>query len=204
MTSVNSILPGGCVIPPAPATRPLSISATSNDPAQQVKVNGDRVTITGTAKNNGFVPSSVSLSFDGQSVRIPLSGGMTPADTERAIAQALPSGYALIPVPATIKDGTMFRIVKSAPKKNDPQAVADLFQKALDPRSTAGAKVSVAELRRVVNEAKKDGFTADEKQALARQWASIFTGAEFLATRPAQKLYAELQQKHALPIFPIR
>ncbi|MFN7134810.1 MAG: hypothetical protein ACK4N5_22210 [Myxococcales bacterium] len=91
-----SILPGGCVIPPAPAPAAARVSATSNDPAQRVAAQGaGGFRISGTASNHGFVPSRLTVTVDGRQLVVPLSRGMTPAQTAAALRKALPEGYEL-------------------------------------------------------------------------------------------------------------
>lgn len=203
MTRVNSILPGGCVIPPAP----VSVKATSNDPALRINVTGDMVSISGTATNNGIVPSTASFQVDGKTISLPLSGGMTGQQVQDLLAAKLPAGYGVQAVPtfAPIEGGgALFRIVREVPKKNDATRVTDAFWKAQTQGTLAGEKVSVRELRKILSEARKDGFTADEKREFAKGWAMTFNGAGFNATRAAQAEYAKLQEKFDLPVFPIR
>ncbi|MBI5546612.1 MAG: hypothetical protein HY901_22240 [Deltaproteobacteria bacterium] len=75
---------------PTPA---LEVSAQSNDPVQQVLVQGGTdVRIVGVATNRGAEESRVGLQVDGRRLRVALQAG-TAQDTFRAICRMLPRGY---------------------------------------------------------------------------------------------------------------
>jgi hypothetical protein len=75
---------------------------------------------------------------------------------------------------------------------------------ATDKGSFAGSKLSVTELKKIVTELKKDGFSSDEKESLARAKAGLFNGAKWNMTPAAQKEYAKLQAEYGLPVFMVR
>lgn len=202
--SIKPSAPVGGVPPPPPPSLDVAVSITANDPTQRVTVDGAMVRIIGDVSNNGIVQSFITLKVDAHKrVTLPLSGGETPADTQALIAANLPKGYSVRNVPTFAPiDGVLFQIVRDLPAKNDRAYVQAHFAKARELTSLAGEKVSVVELRNIVGEAKKDGFTADEKHALALCWSSLFDGAQFHSTKAAQQEYAKLQQQHGLPQFP--
>ena len=79
---------------PKPRSAELDVKASANDPVQKIKETSDNTfRISGTARNNGVVASTVWLELDGERVSIPLRRGMTPETTMRAIESALPRGY---------------------------------------------------------------------------------------------------------------
>jgi hypothetical protein len=189
---------------PPPMDVPVTVKATSNDPGQRVsQLGSDTVKIAGKATNSGFVPSFVRLQFDGKTVSV--SPGGTASHTLQKIRDALPAGYAVKALPTIRDDGSvMFRIVRAAPGKNDPAAISADFARALRPDSRAKGDLNVVELRSIVKRALKDGFTAAEKDALARKWSSTFDGSRFRATDAAKAEYAKLQKAYNLPVYPVR
>ncbi len=204
-----SVLRTAPILPqPPPLRYPVDVKATSNDPSQRVTVNADRIVhIKGEASNNGIVPSQLTLSFEGHTLSVPLSRGMSPSETLQAIRAKLPSGYAVDPLPTFMwDDSVMFRIVKTGPSRpSTVEKIDQAFAEATRPSSPAGARVSYFELRAAVREGLKDDgrLSADEKMAIARNWASLFTGAGWMATEAAQREYARLQKRHDLPVLPV-
>src|SRR6476469_2232929 len=118
----------------------LSPKASGNDPTQSIRAQGALVTISGVGSNNGIMASSLSLSFSGHTVTVPVSKGQTAAQTRDAIGKALPAGYTLAPVQTAAKDGAVFQIVKHGHVDVDAS-----FQKARDSR-----QVSKSELTAIV------------------------------------------------------
>lgn len=178
----------------------MTPTLVSNDPSQSASVSGSMIRIKGNGSNNGIVASRLSLSFDGQSVSVGISSGQTPAKTQALIAAALPPGYSVVNVPTFAPvDGALFMIMKQGGVD-----VGASFAAAQQKGSFAGQKVSKNELQRIVAELKKDGFSAAEKDELARAWAGTFNGAEWNSTKAAQKEYARLKEKFDLPVYMVR
>lgn len=206
MTTIRSAAPSSIRHPP-PMDFPVAVKAVANDPAQKVSVSADRtVTIKGTANNRGIVRSFIQLSFNGQKVSVNLSGGETPAQVKAKINKALPDGYKLATRPSA--PGTAsFQILKTnSGIPMGAKRIDAVFAAATKAASGSGTKVNVAELRKAVEAGLKDDNRLDtaEKDALARNWASLFTGAGWEATQAAQKEYAKLQKKFDLPVYPVR
>ncbi|MCC6336894.1 MAG: hypothetical protein IT380_23245 [Myxococcales bacterium] len=196
--------------PVAAASRPVAPHVVvpklmENDPAQRAQVSpSGLITVSGVASNRGIIASFLKLEFEGKSVSIGLSGGQSPRATFEKLEKAMPNGYRLErQAVRAFGDTVAFRIVKDTSKSN-VAAINAAFSKALKKTSTAGDKVGVGELRAAVKVAEKDGMTAADKDALARNWAGLFTGAGFRATPAAQKEYAKLQEKLDLPVYPVR
>lgn len=180
---------------------PAVLKAVENDRTQSVTVSGPAVRIQGDGSNNGIIASTLRLTVDGKQLTIPISKGQTPAQTQRLIEAALPKGYTAqnIPTFAPI-DGVWFTIQKNSTTVDMDAAISAAQAKG----SYAGEKLSVVELNKMVKGLQVDGFSSDEKEALARAWQGLFNGAEWNATKAAQKKYAELQQKYDLSVFPVR
>jgi phage tail sheath gpL-like len=63
-----------------------------NDSGQKVRVTGrNTFRLSGAARGDSFI----ELQFEGKTVRVPLTRGMTPAQTADGLMQALPEGYSL-------------------------------------------------------------------------------------------------------------
>ena len=177
------------------------LSGGSNDPRQRATVSGSSVRIIGDGMNNGFVPSALRLNVDGKQLSIPISRGQTPQQTQELIARALPAGYSIQNIPTLVAiDGVWFNIAKNTTTVDMDKAMSMAQEKG----SFAGQKLSVVELKKIVTELQKDGFSADEKEALARGYAGLFTGADWNATKAAQKEYARIAEKFELPVIPVR
>lgn len=206
MTTIKPTTSATSIRHPPPMMFPVDVKALANDPAQKVSVSSDRVvTIKGTANNRGIVQSFVQLSFNGKKVNVSLTGGETAAQVQAKIKKALPEGYALASRPAS-GNSVSFQIMKTGGGVPvGPQRINEAFEAATKANSGSGTKVNVAELRKAVQAGLGDGkLDRAEKDALARNWASLFTGAGFHATAAAQKEYAKLQKKYDLPVYPVR
>ena len=204
-TTIRNTAAATSIRHPPPMRFPVDVKAMANDPAQKVSVTDRTVTIKGTANNRGIVRSFVQLSFNGQKVNVSLSGGETPAQVREKLRKALPEGYTLSPRPSA--PGTSsFQILKSGGGVPvGPQRINEAFAAATKKTSQSGELVNVAELRKAVQAGLGDGkLDAAEKDALARNWASLFTGAGYQATAAAKKEYAKLQKKYDLPVYPVR
>ena len=193
---------------PRPSVQPKQLvpRVQANDPAQRVSVAASgQVTIRGKASNRGIVQSFIKLDFDGKSVSLSLHGGENPREVVARLEKSLPRGYALErKAVRTFDDAASFVIVKGSPAKSNVAEIEQTFAKAKKASSTAGDKVSVAELRKAVAVAQQGGLSDDDKAALARSWAALFDGAGYRATPAAQKEYAKLQERLGLPVYPVR
>jgi hypothetical protein len=193
-----------------PAPKALIPTVSENDPGlrAQVDPSSGKVTLSGKANNRGTVASFFKLDVDGQSVRFPLRGGETPRATMALVEKALPAGYALKPAVVRSPGGDVvaFTIEKKSapPPRSNVDEIDAQFAKASKKSSTAGVKVGVNELRKAVELAEKGGLSADDRDALARNWAGLFNGAEWRATPAAQKEFARLQERLDLPVYPVR
>jgi hypothetical protein len=109
----------------------IRADAQSNDPTQRLSVDSTgHIRIAGDASNNGFAASSATLNFEGKTVSVPLSGGMTPYKTFQALEQAMPEGYklkfvhqagkdVLLEVVSTTRSGPRPEPVKPEPTRPD-------------------------------------------------------------------------------------
>lgn len=199
--------------PTAPA-RPaqptsLQLKVSENDPALKAELvgGGTKVVLRGTANNRGTVASRLGLEFDGKRVSVPLSRG----DTAKAIAEklraAMPAGYEVFTPVEAGRSGpelAQFGIRKVAVAKSNVSQIDAAFARATKRTSEAGAKVTVKELNTAVRAALQGGLSAEDKDALARNWASLFTGAGYQATPAAQREFAKLQEQLDLPVYPVR
>ena len=110
-------------VPPLPQV--VRAEVQSNDPTQRLSLDSTgHIRISGEASNRGFVPSSAQLSFDGQTVSVRLSGGMSPYDTFKALEAAMPQGYKLRFVHQAGKDA-LVEVVSTTkfgpPSRPEPQ-----------------------------------------------------------------------------------
>lgn len=66
----------------------------ANDASQKVAfTGGSRLTVTGTASNNGNIPSFLNVELDGKAISVQVSARDTAQQTARKLQAALPSGY---------------------------------------------------------------------------------------------------------------
>jgi hypothetical protein len=78
------------------------------------------------------------------------------------------------------------------------------FHTATSKNSAMGTKVTKGELQNIVKIALEDGHMDQwEKDVIAGNWAGLFTGAGFNATRAAQEYFAKIQNRFDLPIIPV-
>lgn len=119
---VSPIRPQPAWMPPLPQV--LKSEAQSNDPSQRLSIESTgHIRISGDASNNGIAASTASLSFDGQAVSVPLSGGMTPYQTYEALAAAMPDGYKLRFVHEAGKD-VLLEVISTTRSVTGPQQPA--------------------------------------------------------------------------------
>lgn len=79
--------------PPADKVPAISVRL-ANDPSQHVSfTGGSKLSITGTATNNGIIPSFVNLELDGKNISVQVSARDSALKTAQKLQAALPSGY---------------------------------------------------------------------------------------------------------------
>lgn len=187
----------------------VSLKVSENDPAMKAELtgNGTKVILRGTANNRGTVASFLSVEFEGKRVTVPLSRGDTAKAATAKLGKAMPAGYEVFtPVEAgrTGADVAQFVIRKVAVAKSNVAEINAAFAKATKASSESGAKVGLKELTAAVAIAEKGGLSTQDKNALAQNWAKLFTGAGYLATPAAQREYAKLQERLDLPVINVR
>ncbi len=89
---VFGIVKGGSTGGTTGTRKKPTVSVMENDPAQSMKADKNVITISGTATNNGFAASFAQVTVDKKKINIPLSRGMDPQDTAKALQNALPDG----------------------------------------------------------------------------------------------------------------
>lgn len=66
----------------------------ANDPSQKVSfTGGSKLTITGTASNNGIIPSFLNVELDGKTLSIQVSARDSAQQSAKKLQAALPAGY---------------------------------------------------------------------------------------------------------------
>lgn len=114
--NIHPPAPGLLHPPPLQFRQPVAVRVQANDPTQHATVGADgAVTLKGKVSNRGFVPSFLSVSFDGRQVTVPLSGGQTPAQVVDKLQAALPKGYVAERVGTAGKDSLTFRVMRDGP-----------------------------------------------------------------------------------------
>lgn len=185
---------------PPPLKFPVDVRVTENDPGLGIKVTDRTVSIKGTATNNGTVASFAQFEVAGKKVNINLSRGMTGEKVLAELKKRLPDGYSIQ------GNADSFKVMRGGPTRPSTVAQIDaIFAAARDTGSPGRGLITTAELRAAfkVGLSTAGKLSADEKLAIAKNWAGTFTGAGFLATPAAQKEYARLQKKFALPALPV-
>ncbi|MFL5318248.1 MAG: hypothetical protein ACJ790_01230, partial [Myxococcaceae bacterium] len=98
--------------PPAEKVPAISVRL-ANDPTQHVQFTGGaKLTIAGTASNNGMIPSFVNLELDGKSISVSVSARDSAAKTAQKIQSALPAGFAATIESRPGKDEAVVTITK--------------------------------------------------------------------------------------------
>lgn len=171
----------------------------STDPSLKATVRDGLVILSGVASKRGTKPGSVSFEFAGQTISVQLRGGMTGSGVHKALSEALPEGFQLH-TPAWVGRngaGTMSFQIRTTPRAESNVKAIDA---AFDRAAKTPGRVTVAELREAVAIAERGGVSKDDREALARNWAALFTTGGATPTAAAQREYARVQQRYGLPV----
>lgn len=102
--------------PPAPSVPsvPAISVRLANDPSQKVSfTGGSKLTVTGTASNNGVIPSFLNLELDGKSISLNVSARDSAQQTAKKLRAALPAGYSASIEARSGKDEAVVTITRS-------------------------------------------------------------------------------------------